>query len=82
MGSPTIVLKTLVLDKAVEFGSIKDHFKSKTGRKHLQRLIYHLIGIGMISEVPGGTAERPSVIITTGNVANLMNGSEKVFFPN
>lgn len=80
MGSSAIVLKTLALDKEVEYGSMKEQFKTRTGRKHLQGLIYHLICTGIISEVPAGTAERPSVIIATGNIEDVMNGNVKVMF--
>ena len=68
MESPTIVLKALALDKAAEFGLVKDYFKTKTGRRDLQALIYHLIITGMISEVR--TPENPSIVIKTGNVQN------------
>jgi RecQ family ATP-dependent DNA helicase len=80
MGSPTIVLKALALDKAAEFGLVKDYFKTKTGRRDLQALIYHLIITGIISEVPVGTPENPSIVIKTGNVQNLQSGSEKCYF--
>ena len=80
MGSPTIMLKSLALDKADEFGLVKDYFKTKTGRKHLQALIYHLIITRIISEVPVGTSETHSIAIKTGRVENLLNGSEKCYF--
>ena len=80
MGSPTIALKALALDKAAEFGLVKDYFKTKTGRRDLQALIYHLIITGIISEVPVGTPENPSIVIKTGNVQNLQSGSEKCYF--
>lgn len=80
MGSSTIVLKGLALDRAAEFGSTKDYYKSKTGRKQLQKLIYHLIIIGIIKEVPAGSPERPSIVITTGNVEQLMDGNESIWF--
>ncbi|CAB4012123.1 ---NA--- [Paramuricea clavata] len=80
MGSPTIELKALASDKAAEFDLVKDYFKTKTGRRDLQALIYHLIITGMVSEVPVGTPENPSIVIKTGNVQNLQSGSEKCYF--
>ena len=80
IGSPTTVLKALMLDRAEEFGSVKDYYKAKTGRKNLQGLIYHLIITGIIKEVSSGTPERPSILLTNGNIQQLMDGGEKVWF--
>jgi len=80
MGSPTIVLKSLGLVQASEFGSVKIYFKTRTARKDLQALIYHLIINGIISEIPVGTQENHSIAIKTGNVASLQSGNEKCYF--
>ena len=74
------MLKALMLDRAEEFGSVKDYYKAKTGRKHLQGLIYHLIITGIIKEVSSGTPERPSILLTNGNIQQLMDGGGKVWF--
>ena len=80
MGSPTIVLKSLGLVSAAEFGSVKENFKTRDGRKHLQALIYHLIINGIICEIPVGTQENHSIVIKTGNIESLQSGSEKCYF--
>ena len=80
MGSATIVLKGLALDTVPEFGSAKSYFKTRTGRKDLQGLIYHLIVKGIISEVSAGTPERPSIVLHAGDVPDLLQGGQKVFF--
>lgn len=80
IGSSTTVLKALMLDRAEEFCSVKDYYKAKTGRKHLQGLIYHMIITGIIKEVSSGTPERPSILLTNGNIQQLMDGGEKVWF--
>ena len=71
MGSATIVLKSLGLVSAAEFGSVKENFKTRDGRKHLQALIYHLIINGIICEIPVGTQENHSIVIKTGNIESI-----------
>jgi hypothetical protein len=60
-----------------EFGSAKSFYKTTTGRKDLQALIYHLIVEGIICEVSVGTPERPSIVIHTGDVLIFYKVSKK-----
>ena len=80
MGSSTVVLKQLALDKDPEFGSLKCYFRYRNGRKYLQSLIYQLIIMGKISELPVGNIESPQIEIKTGNVDSLLSGSERIVF--
>ena len=43
-------LKLLSLHVAAGFGMAKPYYKQKYGRRQLERLIYHLIGVGIIKE--------------------------------
>jgi hypothetical protein len=63
-----------------EFGSTKPHYRQRNGRKQLQRLIFHLIVIGIIKEEPAGTADRPSIVLATGNTNKLMDGEETILY--
>jgi hypothetical protein len=41
--------------------------RQRDGRKTCQRLIYKLITLGIITETPSGTNERPAITISIGN---------------
>ena len=71
MGSSTTEIKALGLDKLFEFGSAKVHYSQRNGRKELKRLIYHLVCLGVIKEVPYGTADRPGITIAIGSTTDL-----------
>ena len=47
LGSSANELKLLSLHVAAGFGMAKPYYKQKYGRRQLERLIYHLIGVGI-----------------------------------
>ena len=65
---------------AAGFGMAKPYYKQKYGRRQLERLIYHLIGVGIIKEEPTGSPDRPSITLSKGHTEKLMHGKEKVLF--
>lgn len=80
LGSCATELQVLSLNMVKEFGSAKPHYRQRNGRKQLQRLIFHLIVIGIIKEEPAGTADRPSIVLATGNTKKLMDGEETILY--
>lgn len=80
LGSSATELKLLSLHMAQEFGSVKPYYKQRNGRKQLQRLIYHLIVTRIIKEEPAGTVEKPFIVLTKGNIENLMHDNETILF--
>ena len=78
LGSSANELKLLSLDVAAGFGMAKPYYKQKNGRRQLERLIYHLIGI--IKEEPTGSPDRPSITLSKGDTDALIHGNEKIFF--
>ena len=50
----------------------ESYYRAKNGKqKDLQNFIYHLLVIGILTEVPTGTADRPSIVLRTGNINPL-----------
>jgi RecQ family ATP-dependent DNA helicase len=80
LGSCATELQVLSLNMVKEFGSAKPHYRQRNGRKQLQRLIFHLIVMGIIKEEPAGTADRPSIVLATGNTKKLMDGEETILY--
>ena len=79
MGSSTMALKALSLDSHPMLGAMKLNFPGRNGRKQLEKLIYHLIIIGKIKQIPAGTIDRPSKNIIVGDVNALLAGHEEVW---
>jgi RecQ family ATP-dependent DNA helicase len=79
LGSCVTELKLLSLDISPRFGSVKQYYQHRKGRKQLQKLIYHLIVRGIIREEPTGSADKPSITLKRGHVEKLMTGEETVF---
>ena len=73
-------VKLLSLEVAAGFGTAKPYYKQKNGRRQLERLIYHLIGLGIIKEEPTGSPDRPSIILSKGVTDARLHGNEKIFF--
>ena len=80
LGSHAAELKTLSLDVAEGFGSAKPYYSQRNGRRQLQRLIYHLIIRGTIKEELGGITEKPTVLLSKGNIEKLMANEETIMF--
>jgi superfamily II DNA helicase RecQ len=70
-GSTSNVVKKLALDRIDGYGSVSKTFGQRDGRKTCQRLIYKLITLGIITETPSGTNERPAITISIGNQLRL-----------
>lgn len=66
-GSTSNVVKILALDRIDGYGSVSKTFRKRDGRKTCQRLIYKLITLGIITETPNRTNERPAITISIGN---------------
>jgi RecQ family ATP-dependent DNA helicase len=80
LGSSASELKALSLDVAHGFRSAKPYYQQRTGRKQLQRLIYHLIVKGIIKEEMAGTTEKPTILLNKGNTEKLMDNKEIILF--
>jgi hypothetical protein len=80
LGSSASELKALSLDVAHGFRSANPYYQQRTGRKQLQRLIYHLIVKGIIKEEMAGTTEKPTILLNKGNTEKLMDNKEIILF--
>ena len=68
-GSSAAEIKSLGLDRSRVFGSAKSYYRERNGKqKDLQNFIYHLLVIGILTEEPTGTPDRPSIVIKTGYI--------------
>ena len=79
LGSSAAEIKALSLDKAHSFGCAKPYYKQQSGRKQLQRLIYHLIVKGIIKEQMAGTTEKPTLFLKTGSTEKVLDNKESIF---
>ena len=71
-GSSAAEVKSLGLNQSKVFDSAKSYYRAKNGKqKDLQNFIYHLLVIGILTEVPTESADRPSIVLRTGNINPL-----------
>ena len=48
--------------------------------RFLQRLIYHLIVIGVIKKELAGIVDKPTILLSKGNSEKITNNHESIFF--